>query len=133
MAVTVHLKQIRISPRKVRLVVDVIRGKHVGEALEQLDYIPKKASLPIIKLLKSGIAAAEHDFKMNKEDLYVSKIIVDEGPTLKRGMPHAMGRSFPIAKRTSSITLVLEKKSDLADKAVTLEAPEEEKDLNKKE
>lgn len=134
MAVTVHLRQLRISPRKVRLVTDVIRGKEVGEALEQLEYIPKRSSLPIIKLLKSGISAAEHDFKMNKNDLYISKIFVLEGPILKRGMPRAMGRSFPISKRTSYITIELDKKIGLAEpeKEVTPEPEKKTKKASKK-
>lgn len=113
MPVKVHLRQLRISPRKVRLVVDVIRGMKVDEAMDQLEYIPKRSSSPVLKLLKSAVAAAENDFKMNKEDLYISKIIVDEGPILKRSMPHAMGRAFPIMKRTSCITIVLDKKAEV--------------------
>jgi large subunit ribosomal protein L22 len=122
MAVKAHLKHLRISPRKVRLVVDIIRGMEVDKALEQLDYTSKRSSGPVIKLLKSAIASAEHDFKLERKDLYVSKIIVEEGPTLKRMMPHAMGRSFPIAKRTSHITLILDKKSELPAKEAIEEA-----------
>lgn len=132
MPVKAHLKHLRISPRKVRLVVDVIRGMEVDRALEQLDYIPKRASGPVIKLLKSAVASAEHDFKLESKDLYVSKVIVEEGPMLKRGMPRAMGRSFPIAKRTSHITLVLDKKSELPVKEEVEEAEKEIKEDLKK-
>ncbi len=109
MPATMHLKNLRISPRKVRLVADVIRGMQVDKAIEQLKYIPKRSAAPLLKLLQSAVSAAEHDFKMEKEGLFVSKIIVDEGPILKRAMPRAMGRSFPIAKRTSHITIIVDK------------------------
>lgn len=133
MAVTVHLKNLRVSPRKVRLVVDVIRGLKVDDALDQLNYIPKRAAAPIAKLLQSGIAAAEHDFKMDKQDLIVTRIIVEEGQTLKRTMPRAMGRAFRIAKRTSHITLVLDKKTPVLGSEALLTEGEEnkEKNLNK--
>lgn len=130
MSVKVHLKNLRTSPRKVRLVVDLIRGLRIDEAMEQLKYIPKRAAVPVMKLLESAVAAAEHDHKMNKEDLFISKITVDGGATLKRSMPRAMGRAFPIMKRTSSVTIELDKKP------AVLEAPEEgnkEKNLNKEE
>lgn len=129
MPVKAHLKHLRISPRKVRLVVNVIRGMEVDKALEQLEYIPKRSSSPVIKLLKSAVASAEHDFKLERNDLYISKIIVEEGTTLKRMMPHAMGRSFPIAKRTSHITLILDKKSELPAKEVMEEAKGEIKEI----
>lgn len=112
MPVKVHLRHLRISPRKVRLVVDVIRGMKVDEAMEQLKYIPKRSSAPVLKLLESAAASAGNDFKLNKGDLFISKVIVEEGPILKRSMPHAMGRAFPILKRTSNITLVLDKKNE---------------------
>lgn len=130
MAVTVHLKHLRISPRKVRVVVDVIRGLRVDNALDQLNYIPKRAAAPIIKLLQSGIAAAEHDFKIGKDDLYVEKIIVEEGQALKRTMPRAMGRAFRIAKRTSHITLILDKKAPVLGNEALLPAEEEKKEEN---
>lgn len=129
MPVKAHLKHLRISPRKVRLVVDVIRGMEVDKALEQLEYIPKRSSSPVIKLLNSAVASAEHDFKLERKDLYISKIIVEEGPTLKRMMPHAMGRSFPITKRTSHITLILDKKSESPAKEAMEEAKGEIKEI----
>lgn len=121
MSVKVYLKNLRTAPRKVRLVADLIRGLRIDEAMEQLKYIPKRAAVPVMKLLESAVAAAENDFKMKKEDLFISKITVDDGATLKRSMPHAMGRAFPILKRTSTITIELDKK------AVELEALEEKK------
>ena len=140
MAVTVHLKHLRVSTRKVRVEEDVISGMKIDQEIEQLNYIPKLASTQLIKLVQSGIAAAEHDFKMDKNDLYISKIIVEEGPTLKRSMPRAMGRAFRIAKRTSHITLVLDKKigsaSQEALQAIKKSDKEEKgnkKELNKEE
>lgn len=110
MPVKVYLRNLRTAPRKVRLVADLIRGMKVDEATEQLRYIPKRAAVPMMKLLESAVAAAANDFKMNKADLFISKITVDDGAILKRSMPHAMGRAFPILKRTSSITIELDKK-----------------------
>lgn len=110
MSVKVHLRNLRTAPRKVRLVVDLIRGLQVEEAMEQLRYMPKRAAVPVMKLLESAIAAAQNDHKLNKEDLFISKVTVDDGATLKRSMPHAMGRAFPILKRTSSVTIELDKK-----------------------
>lgn len=103
-------RYIRIAPRKVRLVVDLIRGKQVGEALAILKHTPKAASPVVEKLLKSAIANAEHNYEMDSNNLVVSKIFVDQGPTLKRFRPRAMGRASRIHKRTSHITVVLNEK-----------------------
>ncbi len=130
MAVTVQLKNLRVSPRKVRLVADVIRGMKVSDALDQLNYIPKRAAAPIMKLLQSGVAAAEHDFKMDKQDLYIAGIIVEEGQILKRTMPRAMGRAFRINKRVSHIIITVDKKTP-AIANESLLAAGEEKSLNK--
>ncbi|MGZ0051212.1 50S ribosomal protein L22 [Brevibacillus gelatini] len=103
-------RNIRIASRKVRLVVDLIRGKQVGEALAILKHTPKAASPVVEKLLKSAIANAEHNYEMDPNNLVVSKIFVDQGPTLKRFRPRAMGRASRIHKRTSHITVVLNEK-----------------------
>ncbi|CAM5778894.1 MULTISPECIES: 50S ribosomal protein L22 [Brevibacillus] len=103
-------RYIRIAPRKVRLVVDLIRGKQVGEALAILKHTPKAASPVVEKLLKSAIANAEHNYEMDPNGLVVGKIFVDQGPTLKRFRPRAMGRASRIHKRTSHITVVLNEK-----------------------
>ncbi|MDQ0256011.1 large subunit ribosomal protein L22 [Evansella vedderi] len=105
-------KQVRIAPRKVRLVVDLIRGKGVGEAISILRHTPKKASPVVEKLLNSAIANAEHNYEMEPDNLVVSKVYVDEGVTLKRFRPRAMGRASRINKRTSHITLVLTEKKE---------------------
>lgn len=108
--VVAKLRRLRIAPRKVRLVADLIRGKKVDEAINILTFLNKKAAKPVLKLLKSAIANAEHNFKLKKDNLFISKITVDEGPKFKRWMPRARGRADLILKRTSHITLVLSEK-----------------------
>lgn len=103
-------RQVRIAPRKVRLVVDLIRGKQVGEAIAILAHTPKAASPVVEKVLKSAIANAEHNYEMDPNSLVVSEVFVDEGPTLKRFRPRAMGRASKINKRTSHITVVVSEK-----------------------
>ena len=103
-------RYIRIAPRKVRLVVDLIRGKQVGEALAILKHTPKAASPVVEKVLKSAIANAEHNFEMDVNSLVVGTVFVDQGPTLKRFRPRAMGRASRIHKRTSHVTVVLNEK-----------------------
>lgn len=106
------LRYLRISPRKVRLVADLIRGKSVRDALSHLRFSEKKTSPVISKLLRSAISNAKNNLKIESNDtgLYIKKISVDEGPTLKRIMPRAMGRADIIKKRTSHITVVLEER-----------------------
>ncbi|MBP0727061.1 50S ribosomal protein L22 [Bacillus sp. RG28] len=106
------LRTVRIAPRKVRLVVDLIRGKGIGEAIAILRHTPKTASPVVEKLLKSAIANAEHNYDMDINNLYVEKVFVDEGPTLKRFRPRAQGRASAINKRTSHITLVVSEKKE---------------------
>lgn len=99
---------IRISPRKVRTVVDTVRGKSVSQALSILAFTRKKAALPVQKLLKSAVAnAAENNGISDVDTLVIDRIMVDEGPTLKRFMPRARGRATPIRKRTSHIRIIL--------------------------
>ena len=99
---------IRISPRKVRTVVDTVRGKSVSQALSILAFTRKKAALPVQKLLKSAVAnAAENNGVSDVDTLVIDRIVVDEGPTLKRYMPRARGRATPIRKRTSHIRIIL--------------------------
>ena len=102
---------IRIAPRKVRIVVDLIRGKQVGEALAILKHTPKVASEVVEKLLKSAVANAENNYDMNTDDLYVSQVFVDQGPTLKRIHPRSRGQAFKILKRSSHITIVVKERS----------------------
>ena len=105
-----HLKYLRISPRKVGVVLDLIRNKPVGTAAAILKHTPKAASEPLGKLLKSAVANAENNFGMSADKLYVAECYVGAGPILKRIMPRAQGRAFRINKRTSHVTIVVEEK-----------------------
>ncbi|ELK46841.1 50S ribosomal protein L22 [Halobacillus sp. ACCC02827] len=105
-------KTVRIAPRKARLVIDLIRGKNVGEALATLRLNNRGASPVVEKLLNSAIANAEHNYEMDTENLYVSEAFVNEGVTLKRFRPRAMGRASQINKRTSHITVVVSEKKE---------------------
>jgi large subunit ribosomal protein L22 len=106
-AVSRHL---RIAPRKARGVVDLIRGKNVGDALMVLDFLPRKGARLVAKTLKSVIANAESQQRVDIDRLYVRRITVDGGATLKRFMPRAHGRATPIRKRTSHITIVVDER-----------------------
>lgn len=103
-------RHVRIAPRKVRLVMDMVRGKPVDEALKTLNLVRKAASPVIAKVIRSAVANAENNHEMDTEGLMVTRAFVDEGPTLKRFMPRAMGRATAIRKRTSHITVVLSEK-----------------------
>ena len=105
-----HLKYARISPRKVSILLDLIRNEPVGTALGILKNTPKAASEYLIKLLKSAVANAENNFHLDKEKLYISECFVCPGPTLKRIMPRAQGRAFRILKRSSHVTIVVKEK-----------------------
>jgi large subunit ribosomal protein L22 len=103
-------RHLRISPRKVRLVIDLIRGMRVNDALATLMYTPKAASPMVMKLLNSAIANAENNLSMDKDDLYVAEVYANPGPTLKRYVARSRGSASPILKRTSHITIVLDQK-----------------------
>ena len=105
-----HARPVRISARKAKLVVDLIRGKQVGEAIAILRHTPKSASPVVEKLLNSAIANAEHNYSLDVNSLFVSEVFVNQGPTMKRFRPRAMGRASRINKRTSHITLVVSEK-----------------------
>ena len=105
-------RTVRIAPRKIRLVVDLIRGKQIGEAVAILRHTPKAASPVVEKVLKSAVANAEHNYELDVNNLVVSEIFVDEGPTLKRFRPRAQGRASAINKRTSHITIVVSEKKE---------------------
>jgi len=105
-------KHIRISPRKARQVVDLIRGKDVGEAFAILKFTAHKATAPVYKVLKSAVANAEHNNEMNVDKLFVKEAFVDEGPSMKRVMPRAQGRADIIVKRSSHITVVVGQKEE---------------------
>ena len=105
-------RTVRIAPRKVRLVLDLIRGKQVGEAVAILNHTPKAASPVIEKVLKSAVANAEHNYEMDINSLVVTEAYANEGPTLKRFRPRAQGRASAINKRTSHITIILSEKKE---------------------
>ena len=104
------LKQVRISPKKANLVAQLVRNKNIGDAVALLRYTPKKAAPVLRKLIESAAANAENNFKQDKESLHIKEIIVTEGPTYKRRMCISRGRTHPILKRTSHITVKLEAK-----------------------
>ena len=105
-----HLKYARISPRKVKVVIDLIRGKQVDQALAILMYTPKAAAPVVEKLLNSAIANAENNLSMDRESLYVAEVYANQGPTLKRYWARSHGRADMILKRSSNITIVLDQK-----------------------
>ena len=108
MEVQAQAKWVRTAPRKVKLVADALRGMPVAEALIYCKFIPKASARDVAKVIRSAQANAEHNFNLAKDDLVVKDIRVEEGPTLKRARPRAMGRYFSIFKRTSHITAVVE-------------------------
>lgn len=103
-------RYIRIAPRKVRIVVDLIRGKSVGEAIAILKFTPKVGSEVVEKVLNSAMANAEHNYDMNVDNLFVSEVYVDQGPTLKRIHPRSRGQAFKILKRSSHVTVVVKER-----------------------
>jgi len=105
-------KTVRIAPRKVRLVIDLIRGKEVGEAIAILRHTRRGASPVVEKVLNSAVANAEHNYEMDTDNLVISEAYVNEGPTLKRFRPRAQGRASRINKRTSHITVVVTEKKE---------------------
>jgi large subunit ribosomal protein L22 len=100
-------RQVPISAQKVRLVVDLVRGKDVQEAIEMLRYVPNRASSPISKLVASAMANAEENFGISRDDLYIHRIFADEGPTRKWRRFGARGRFKPWLRRSSHITVIL--------------------------
>lgn len=104
-------KYVRVSPRKVQIVIDLIRGKQVDDALAILMYTPKSAAPVVEKLLNSAIANAENNLEMSRENLYVAEVYANQGPTLKRYWARSHGRADLIKKHTSHITIVLDQKN----------------------
>jgi len=118
-----QLNQLRVAPRKVRLLIDLIRGMNIEQAINQLELSKKHASRPVIKLLNSAAANALHNHDLKKETLGIKTAFVNDGQTLHRWMPRAMGRATPIRKRTSHITLILE--GEMKEKVKTKKDKEE--------
>ena len=110
MEVKAKLRYTRTAPRKIRLVADMIRGKDVNEAIQILSFVNKKSAPMIKKLLQSAVANADQKKTVDVDTLFVKHISVDQGPTLKRYMPRAMGRASEIKKKTSHVNLVLDER-----------------------
>ncbi len=127
------LNHLRISPRKVRLVADIIRGLLVEEAEAQLMLTPKRAGIHLLKLLRSAISNAKSAKKMDTHKLYIKELRVDEGPTLKRWRPRAMGTVGTINKRTSHVSLVLEERKEAPASRFVIPKPEHKKKEKEKE
>lgn len=105
-------RYIRISPRKVRIVLNLIRGKNVQYALAILKHTPKAASEPIEKVLRSAMANATHNYELDQDKLVVSQAFADQAPSLKRFQPRQRGQAFPILKRSSHITVVVAERKE---------------------
>ncbi len=121
MEIKVKLSNLRTAPRKVRQVIDLVRGKMVLEAQSILLFTTNKSARSVLKLLNSAVASAKHDFQLEESNLFISKITVDEGPKLKRWHPMSRGRAYPIIKRSAHIALIL------SEKAMTPSVKKEEK------
>ena len=106
-------RYVRISPRKVRVVVDMIRGRRVSEALSLLQFVPKRAAVVVEKVIRSAAANAEHNYGMDQDNLYVAEAYVDQGPTMKRFRARARGQANRILKRTSHVTVVVREKEEV--------------------
>jgi large subunit ribosomal protein L22 len=137
MEIKVKLSNLRTAPRKVRLVIDLVRGKKVAQAQSILLFTTNKSARPVLKLLNSAIASATHDLHLDEANLYISKITADEGPKLKRWHPMSRGRAFPIIKRSSHIELTLSELNSTSvnnkdsKKSAKTEKIEEKKVVNK--
>lgn len=131
MKVNAKLKNLRISPQKVRLVADLVKGLDVNEAIVQLDQLVKKSSHPMKKLISGAVSNAENNFGMDKNNLYIQEIQVGEGPILKRWMPRAYGRATSILKRTSNVYLVIEEKIEGKNRKSKDELEKERKEREK--
>jgi len=126
-----QLRFLRISPQKVRLVVGLIRGLSIDKALDQLKFSGKQAALPVKKLLESAIANAKHNDNAKEETLKIETVFVNEGSTLRRWMPRAMGRATPLRKRSSHITIILSGEAEETKKETKKEETETKEEVKK--
>lgn len=129
--VTAKLRFLRIGPKKVRLVADLIRGKKTVRAVEILSLLNKRAARPLLKLLQSAMANAKNNFSLAPEEMKITGLMVDEGPMLKRWMPKARGQATPLRLRSSHITLILSTADKLKKGQKNIEEKEEKKIINK--
>ena len=118
MEIKVKLSNLRTAPRKVRQVIDLVRGKKVLEAQSILLFTVNKSARPVLRLLNSAVASAKHDFHLEESNLFIYKIAVDEGPKLKRWHPMSRGRAYPIIKRSAHIALILKELNPTEKEAV---------------
>lgn len=125
--ITASLTNYRQSPRKVRSVANLVRGKSVEQALNTLSFLSKKAADPIFTLIMSAVANAKNNFNIEKEGLVIKELRVDVGQTMKRRMPRARGNSYPINKRNSHVKLVLDMKPEKKVKEVKAAVKKEKK------
>lgn len=121
---TATLRYLRMSPRKVRLLVDLVRGMKADEAITQLSFANKQAARPLVKLIRSGMANAAHNHQIDTATLVITKAFVDGGPMAYRYTPRAFGRATPVRRRTAHITVVLEGETLVDKKAAKVSAPE---------
>ena len=105
-----RLKMVRMTPRKVRVVAGYVRGKGVQEAIDFLTFCKRRAARPLLKLVRSAVANANHKGGVDVDNLYIKELLVDSGPTMKRWMPRAKGSATPILKRTAKISVSLAEK-----------------------
>ncbi|MGD0576595.1 MAG: 50S ribosomal protein L22 [Candidatus Staskawiczbacteria bacterium] len=117
MEIKVKLSNLRTAPRKARQVIDLVRGKRVQDAQSILLFTVNKSARPVLKLLNSAVDSAKKNYKLNEENLFISKITVDEGPKLKRWHPMSRGRAYPIVKRTCHIALSISEITPVVKKA----------------
>jgi len=136
MEITAKLNDYRQSPRKVRLVATLVKGKKVEEAKNSLNFLAKRASKPLFDLLNSAVANAEHNFNLSADNLFVKDFTVDQGATLKRRRPRARGMAYPINKRTSHVLIKLDTIDNMpqkkSKKAQSEETKKEEVKVEKK-
>ncbi len=110
MASNARVKLLRISPRKVRVVADQVRGEDVQKAIDYLTFCPRRAAQPLLKLIKSAVANADQQGGVDLDNLYVKELLVDKGPTMRRWMPRARGMATPVLKRTSRLSITLDER-----------------------
>jgi large subunit ribosomal protein L22 len=111
MAAEARIRMLRITPRKVRAVADEVRGKDVQKAIDMLTFCRRRAARPLLKLIKSAVSNADRKGGMDIDKLYIQRLLVDEGPTMKRWMPRARGSASPVLKRSSKISIILEERA----------------------
>ena len=110
MTVKARIKMLRMTPRKVRMVANQVRGEDVQKAVDFLIFCRRRAARPLLKLIKSAVANADQKGGIDLDNLYVKELLVDQGPTMRRWMPRARGMATPILKRTSRVSVMLEER-----------------------